>query len=177
MKRIFGIYNYIEWVVVLGLIYIMVYIWTLDLLLMISVLISLCIIAILCFIKSVIHDLNGFNSKKLWKYHNSFYVDSFSIGDKTYYIPVINTLTTWGNFHEFVISRSGEIGSRTPSGIKKIINKNASEVNRFIGNSIFTSEEEALYAITQIQNKISKVLQTKNQINNNKRTKVNFNNK
>lgn len=175
MKRIFGIYNYIEWVVVLCLIYIMVRVWTLDLFLMISVLISLCIIAILCFIKIVVHDLNGFNSKKLWKYHNNFYVDSFSIGDKTYYIPVINTLTTWGNFHEFVISRSGEIGSRTPSGIKKIINKKASEVNRFIGNHIFTTEAEALYAISQIQTKINNVRQTKNQISNSKRTKINFN--
>ena len=168
-------YNYIEWVVVLCLIYIMVRVWTLDLFLMISVLISLCIIAILCFIKIVVHDLNGFNSKKLWKYHNNFYVDSFSIGDKTYYIPVINTLTTWGNFHEFVISRSGEIGSRTPSGIKKIINKKASEVNRFIGNHIFTTEAEALYAISQIQTKINNVRQTKNQISNSKRTKINFN--
>ncbi len=177
MKRIFGIYSYIEWVVVLSLIYIMVYIWTLGLFSIISILLSLCIIAILCFIKIVVHNLFTLEQEKLWKYYCSFFVDSFTINDKTYYIPVINVLTHWGYFYEYAIRRNGELTpKRTPHEIKKTINKDAVQVSRFVGNFIFTTEE-ALFAITKIQNRINKVRQTKKQVKNTKRTKVNFNNK
>lgn len=178
MKRIFGIYSYIEWIFALAIIYVMGHVWLIDCFFLVKVLIFMCCGAILCFIKIVVHNLSMLEQGKLWKYHCSFFVDSFTINDKTYYIPVINVLTHWGYFYEYVIRRNGELTpKRTPHEIKKIINKNSVQVSRFIGNFIFTTEEEALFAITQIQNRINKVRQTKKQVKNTKRTKVNFNNK
>lgn len=179
MKRFLSIYGYIEWIVALSIIYMMIHIWSTDFHILVKAFIFLFGIGILCFIKFVIHDDTiAFESTKLWKYNCKFYIDSFSINNKIYYIPVINVLTNWGYFYEYIIRKNGELNpKKKPNKIKKIINNDVSQLNRFLDNYIFKSEEDALYAITQIQTKINKVRQTKNQINNNKRTQINFNSK